>query len=133
MRGATVSVNDEQLERVLARYREQRDELEAFQRGMSAISCTATAPRQTVKVTVGNQGELTDLAFPTDAYKRMAPAELAGAILTATREARGKALDAAAELLAPLLPAGLNARDIVEGKADLASYVPGEPPAHDFG
>lgn len=118
---------DEQLEQTIAKYREQRDGLVELQRSLGTISCSATAPRQVVTVSVGHQGEITSLKFPTDAYKRMVPAELSEAILTTVNEARAKALDEAAKLLAPMLPEKFNAREIVEGKADLQSMMPPEP------
>lgn len=119
--------HDEQLEQSIAKYREQREGLVDLQRDLGAISCSATAPRQVVTVSVGHQGEVTSLKFPSDAYKRMVPAELSEAILTTINEARAKALDEAAKLLAPMLPERFNAREIVEGKANLRSMMPPEP------
>lgn len=123
---------DQQIEQTLAKYREQRAGLGELQRRLGEISCSATAPRQTVSVTVGHQGEVVDLKFPTGAYKRMAPSELAAAILSTIGEARSKALDEAAELLSPMLPSGMAARDIVAGKADLQAMMPVEPRVADF-
>jgi DNA-binding protein YbaB len=119
--------HDEQLERLLATYRDQVAGLADTQARLAAISCSATAPRQTVTATVGNQGEILDLKFPTDAYKRMAPKELSNAILTTIREAREKSLAEAAAILAPMLPDGMDAHQIVSGKADLRSLMPREP------
>jgi DNA-binding protein YbaB len=123
-----VSMNhDEEMEQLLAAYREQVAGLADTQARLADISCSATAPRQTVTVTVGNQGEVLDIKFPSDAYKRMAPKELSAAILATVREAREKSLDEAAAILAPMLPDGMDARQIVAGKADLAAMVPNEP------
>jgi DNA-binding protein YbaB len=118
---------NEELDQLLEEYRKRRAEAGERQRKIQEISATAVAPRQTVKVTVGAQGEITALEFPTSAYKRMAPNELAEAILGAAREAKGKALEAYKELMTPMLPAGLNFLDLVQGKADLAAAIPAEP------
>jgi DNA-binding protein YbaB len=118
---------DQQIEQTLAKYREQRAGLGELQRRLSAISYSATSPRQVVSVTVGHQGEVTELKFPSGAYKRMAPAELAAVILSTIGEARSKALDEAASLLSPILPPGVVAKDLVAGKADLQAMMPLEP------
>lgn len=119
--------HDEEMEQLLAAYREQAAGLADTQARLAGISCSATAPRQTVTATVGGQGEVLDLKFPSDAYKRMAPRELSAAILATIREAREKSLDEAAAILAPMLPDGLDARQIVAGKADLTAMMPEEP------
>ncbi|MEC3975214.1 YbaB/EbfC family nucleoid-associated protein [Amycolatopsis sp. H20-H5] len=118
---------EEQLEQSIAQYREQQAGLVEFQRALGNISCSATAPRQVVTVSVGCQGEVTSLRFPTDAYKRMVPAELSEVILATINEARAQAMDEYAELLSPLLPEGINAKDIVTGKADLGAMLPADP------
>src|SRR5258707_14622474 len=111
---------NEELDQLLEEYRKRRAEASERQRKIQEISATAAAPRQAVKVTVGAQGEITGLEFPTSAYKRMAPNELAEAILGAAREAKAKALDAYKELMTPIMPAGLNFLDLIQGKADFA-------------
>ncbi len=117
---------EEQLQRALAMYREQRLGLAELQRNLSSISCTASNQRRTVEVTVGHQGELTALTFHTGAYKQMAPAELSAEILAACDLARAKAQDEAARLLQPMLPPGLFAHDLLDG-TPLQSMAPPEP------
>ena len=67
-------------EQALARYRELRRDARNIQERMREISGTAVSKRQTVKVTVDVHGAITALEFPTGAYKRMTPTELAEAI-----------------------------------------------------
>lgn len=114
-------------EEALAAFQRRRDELVENQRRLKEITSTATAPRQVVSVTVGRSGELKDLRFPTNAYKNMTPAELATAILGTAEEARSAALKQSAEVLAPMLPKGVSADDLVRGTLDLSSLIPEEP------
>jgi DNA-binding protein YbaB len=119
------------LEELMAQYRERRARAGELQRQIAAVTGTATAQRQTVKVTVNVQGEITALEFPTGAYKRMAPADLAEAITSTVEAARAKALETMKTMLLPEMPAGLNFMDLMQGKADVAAAVPAEPPMLD--
>ncbi|HKT00217.1 MAG TPA: YbaB/EbfC family nucleoid-associated protein [Rugosimonospora sp.] len=111
----------------LAEYREHVARLGETQRRLSEIACTATAPRQAVSVTVGHGGVVTAISFPTGMYKRMAPVELATALMNTINEARDMALDEAGEILAPSLPPGLSARAMLTGQVDLRSMLPDTP------
>jgi DNA-binding protein YbaB len=119
--------DDEQLEQALAGYTEQLVNLREMQGRLGEISCSVTSARQVVSVTVGFQGRVSDVKFPTGAYKRMAPAELAAVVLSTINEAHVRAQVASAEVIAPTMPAGVNALDVVEGKADLQAMLPAEP------
>ena len=119
---------EQQLDEAMAHYRDQRASALDYQRRLGEVAATATSPRRVVSVTVGGQGQVTDLSFPTGAYKRMAPAELSAAILATIDEARESALDQAAELLAPMLPPGLDARQVMRGTADIGAVLPAEAP-----
>jgi DNA-binding protein YbaB len=112
------------MQQLLDEFHQQREAMLAAQRKLRSVSGTATAPKRAVKVTVGCQGEITELSFPTQAYRTMAPAELAAAVTETIATARAKAMHAMSELMAPLLPAGVSARDAAAGKVDLASFVP---------
>jgi hypothetical protein len=85
-----------------------------------------------VSVTVGRAGEVTDLKFPTNAYKNMTATELASVILKTIEDARDQALAQSAELLAPMLPAGLDAQAVVRGTADLTTVFGEEPRMRDL-
>src|SRR5579859_1130054 len=108
---------DGELEALMEEYRKRRARTAELQRQIREISATASTPRQTVKVKVGAQGDLQSIEFPTGAYKRMAPNELAEAIMAATAEAKVKAMEALRELMQPEMPAGLNFMDLIQGKA----------------
>lgn len=118
---------DQQIEDLLEQYRRQREEAAETRRRINATTSTATAPRQTVKVTVGAQGEVTAIEFPTGAYRRMAPKELADVLLATVRQARSEALDGVAGVLAGELPPGVTVADLLQGRVDPAALLPEDP------
>ncbi|GAA4545205.1 YbaB/EbfC family nucleoid-associated protein [Amycolatopsis samaneae] len=111
---------DERIGDLLADYRRQRDELAETRRKIEEISVTATAPGRAVTVTVGAQGEISELGFPTPAYRRMAPAELATVLLTTIADARRRATAEMEAVLKPHVPPEF--RDLAAG------VVPEHPP-----
>lgn len=115
------------LEEALAAYQRRREELATLQGELREVTGKATAPRQVVSVTVGQRGELTELRFPTNAYKNMTPAELSSTILKTFEEARNEALSRSAELMTPLMPSGMDVEGVLRGKVDLMSMLPKEP------
>jgi DNA-binding protein YbaB len=119
---------NEDIDQLLEEYQKRRAAAGDLQRQIREITGTATAPRQSVKVTVSVQGEVTALDFPTGAYKRMAPKELADAVLAAIGEAKAKAMDAYKDMMTPHMPGGLNFIDLIQGNADLTEAMPARPP-----
>ncbi|BCY07230.1 YbaB/EbfC family nucleoid-associated protein [Actinoplanes sp. L3-i22] len=115
------------IERLLDEYERQRSGLADMQRRMSELSATATSPRREVSVTVGQNGVLTDIQFPTGAHKRLATADLTKLVLATYAEAKEQVLNEAAELLAPMLPAGLDAHKLVRGTAGPDAFMPAQP------
>lgn len=113
----------EMLSQALDGFNRKQAEFVSQQQKMNALSASATSPRQVVAVTVGARGELTDLKFPTSAYKRLPPAELASVILKTADEARSQLMKQSAELLAPTLPSGLSAEELVSGTVSLESIL----------
>jgi DNA-binding protein YbaB len=118
---------DQQIEDLLEQYRRQREQAAETRRRINATTSTATAPRQTVKVTVGAQGEVTAIEFPTGAYRRMAPKELADVLLATIQQARSEALDGVAGVLAGELPSGVTVADLLQGRVDPTALLPEDP------
>jgi len=118
-------------EDALARYRELRKDAMKVQRQMSEISGIAVSQRQTVKITVNVHGEIIAIEFPTGAYKRMTPIELAEAITSTAQAAKEKALEDLNALMDPKLTTGLSFKELIQGKADLLTALPEEPPMTD--
>ena len=121
-----MSIYQQRAKELVAEYEERRARAGELRRKIGEITGTATASRGTVKVTVGVQGEVTALEFPTGAYKRMAPKELAETLLATINEAREKAVESVRELMTPELPAGLNFIELLQGKADRVGPAPTE-------
>ncbi|WDZ83743.1 YbaB/EbfC family nucleoid-associated protein [Micromonospora cathayae] len=115
---------DDRIEELFAEYERQRSSLTELQERMREITASVTSPRREVTVTVGQNGVLTGIAFPTGAYRRMTPVELQAAILQTYAEAKEQVMDRAADIIAPLLPEGMNAARMVRGEAGADMYLP---------
>lgn len=115
---------EQQFKEAVDNYGEVRANIEEFRSRSAEVSVTVIAPRRVVSVTVGQQGRITDLSFPTSAYKRMAPADLANAVMESVREAQEKAEGEVTELLSPLLPEGVSASAVVDGTIDVSTFLP---------
>jgi DNA-binding protein YbaB len=111
------------IEQVSEEYEKVRAHTEELRREITALTASATAPRETVKVTVGAQGDVRSIEFPAGAYKRMAPAELSAVVLATINEARDKVQRKVSELMAPEMPPGVNFLDILQGKAEMPAMV----------
>ncbi|MCS0606299.1 YbaB/EbfC family nucleoid-associated protein [Streptomyces sp. LP11] len=118
---------DQQIEDLLDQYRRQRDEAAETRRRINETTSTVTAARQTVRITVGAQGDVTAIEFPTGAYRRMAPKELADVLLTTLRQARSEALEGVAAVLADRLPSGVTVPDLLRGQVDPGAVLPEDP------
>lgn len=117
---------------------EMRSALESVQAAAERMRERVRQAKTTVEdkekllsVTVGGHGELTQITFHGDAYRRLAPAELADLIVTTVRTAREgaqrKAMAGAAELTGELPQLNAAARaagtmdELVEGLVGLVS------------
>lgn len=118
---------EDRIERFFEDYQRHRVELAEMQQKMRDLSATATPPRREVSITGGQNGVLTDVQFPSGAHKRLAPAELTAIILATYNNPKNSVWDQAAELLAPMLPEGLDAQALVRGSAGADAFLPAEP------
>lgn len=122
-----MSAAQQGVDELVAEYQRMRDGARDLQRQLASLSATATSQRQTVTVTVGPQGELTGLEFPSGAHKRLPPRELADLIVATAADARRQVLAEASRLLSASVPdamAGLDVTALLEGRADVASAMP---------
>ncbi|SFR29910.1 YbaB/EbfC DNA-binding family protein [Lentzea waywayandensis] len=117
----------DQLEQTLAEYRQKRADLQQMQEKMAEMSSTASAPRKVVTATVDTHGQITGIAFPTNAYKNMAPAELAKVVRETVRKAQTMAREQLVELMEPMMPAGMSMRGKEPGKLDIDRLFPENP------
>lgn len=117
----------DQLEQALAEYRQTRADLTAMQAKLAEMSVTATAPRNVVSVTADAHGQITGIAFPSNAYKNMAPLELANAVRDTVHKAQTMAREQMTELVEPMMPAGMSMRGKEPGKIDFDRLFPENP------
>ncbi|MFD4644475.1 YbaB/EbfC family nucleoid-associated protein [Lentzea sp. NPDC058436] len=110
---------DAKIQELMADFQRQRESLAETQRRMREISGVAVAPRQAVKVAVNSNGELTEITFPTGAYKNMAPKELADVLLAVVGEARANAMKSVMELVGGQLKGSDSIAEMLGGEADL--------------
>ena len=116
----------EHIEQLFKEYEEQRKNMTTMHERMKAVQASATSARREVTVTVGPNGAVLDVKFPTGGYRRMTPAELTSVIMQTYQEAKNDVLDQAADLLAPQLPAGLDARALMRGETTTDALMPQE-------
>ncbi|MEU1755719.1 YbaB/EbfC family nucleoid-associated protein [Micromonospora matsumotoense] len=115
---------DDRVEKLFAEYERQRSGLTALQERMRKVRGSATSPRREVTITVGQNGVLTDISFPSGAYRRMTPTELQATIMQTFAEAKEQVMEQSAEVIAPLLPEGMDAARMVRGEAGPDMYLP---------
>lgn len=122
------SAYDEQVEKLLAEYRDSLDQAADSRRRINEVAATASAPRQVVKITVGAQGQVTALDFPTNAYRNMPPKDLAKVIMATLEKARAEALSKVSEIaLGGMFGGGaISAADALQGRFDPRSVLPKE-------
>ena len=117
----------ERIEGLFQEYEKQRTSLTDMQARMSALSATSTSPRREVSITVGQNGVLTDVQFPSGAHKRLTTADLTKLIMDTYAEAKDEVMNQAADVLAPMLPEGLDAHKLVRGQAGVDAFMPKQP------
>jgi DNA-binding protein YbaB len=127
-----MNVYEQQAEELAAAYEAQRAKTTELRRKITEITGTATAPRKSIKATVGARGDVTAIEFPTEAYKRMPPKELSDVLLATISEARSKALQSVQDTMSAELPKGLNFIEMLKGTADIAVAAPTEEDIPDF-
>ncbi|MEW2545796.1 YbaB/EbfC family nucleoid-associated protein [Streptomyces sp. NPDC047002] len=118
---------DQPIEDLLAQYRAQREAAVETRRRINETTGTATAPRQTVKVTVGAQGEVTAIEFPTSAYRRLPPKELAEVLMTTIAQARADAMEKVGDLMSDQLPPGVTMGGLLKGEVDPTQLLAEDP------
>ncbi|MCP2205573.1 YbaB/EbfC DNA-binding family protein [Lentzea flava] len=124
------SPHNERVEQLKEQLQQQIVELRETQQKLREVTCTVTAPRQAVSVTVGYGGFVKEVKFPTSAYKRMAPNELSSAVFKAIADAQAQVATKSADILAPSMPAGVDVHQLFRGEADLPSVLTAELDQH---
>ena len=118
---------DHQIEEMLAQYRKQREGVGETVNRVKGITGTATAQRQTVKVTADGQGQVTAIEFPTGAYRRLPPKELADVLLTTIQQARANAMEQIDDIASEQLPPGVTFSGLIKGEVDPMQMLKVDP------
>lgn len=123
---------EREISELLAQYRKQRDEAAETRQRINAVTATVTSPRRAVKVTVSARGEVTEIDFPTSAFRRMTPKELGDLLESAIAEARAKALEEVDTMNFGRLPGGISASEMIMGRGDVTKLISAEPHTHEL-
>ncbi|MFI9380105.1 YbaB/EbfC family nucleoid-associated protein [Kutzneria sp. NPDC052558] len=118
---------DESIKELMGEFHQQLDQLNETNQRMQEITATATSPRKSVSITVGAQGRLVEFKFPNDAYKRMAPVELANVITETFTAAQQQVQAQLMELMQANVPAGFDLSALYGPDADIGKVLPREP------
>lgn len=95
---------------------------EAYGR-LQEVTASASAKDRTITATVDGQGRLTDLSFRGQRWRELAPKELCAKIVEVVADAQGQASVSTGELMAGLVPAGLDLEQLRETGPDLDAMI----------
>ncbi|OJF11961.1 hypothetical protein BG844_23300 [Couchioplanes caeruleus subsp. caeruleus] len=109
-------------------YQQRRHTLADLHQRVQAITGTATSPRREVTATVTHTGAVVDISFSGPGYRRLPPRELSDLVLQTIVAAREKAVAEAATLMAPVLPQGIDARQLLAGRLGFEDHAPSAGP-----
>jgi DNA-binding protein YbaB len=112
-----------EFERTTAELEQAVERLTTFQRQLQESTYSATDRNRRVTVEVSSTGELSDIRFISNAYRKMAPAELSQLLVDTTRQARAKALQSMLTGLTDVLPSGLPLEKIISGTTPMDEIV----------
>lgn len=119
----------DEVDQLMADYRRSREQLASVHRTLLSINESASSPDGLVTASVDSAGTLSALTITDEAYRRYRPAELADAVVRATRSAAVKAGERARQALAPVLPPDTDPGAVLAGTADLTPDEIGPPAA----
>ncbi|MEV0198165.1 YbaB/EbfC family nucleoid-associated protein [Nonomuraea sp. NPDC050691] len=88
---------------------------------------TATVSNGDVTVTAGPQGRIDEIVFHPRVYGRLSPTELARAVQEQIARAQAEVAERSHEIMAPLMPEGLDDEDLAGGAFDLGALLPDPP------
>ena len=104
-------------------YEKTRADIVTMQEGLAGASASVRAKSRQVSATVDARGRLTELRFHGQAYRTMAPPELARLVLETVNRAHEKAQREMWTSAAGFLPSGVTVDDVVGGDVNWASAI----------
>lgn len=103
--------------------RGKQEEIAAAFGRLQEATATATSGDRMLKATVDGQGRLTELAFNGKRWREMAPKELGAKIVEVVADAQRQAAATTNELMAGLVPAGLDLERLRDNGPDLEAMI----------
>ena len=110
------------IDELLQTYQEKRRQIQDMQSKLEAIEAEAEAADGMVKVKVDRQGRLTSLELDPRVQRRLGSAELAEAIMEASRDAQAQVVEQMRAAMQGLAPEGA-----AEGGVDFGKLLPERP------
>jgi DNA-binding protein YbaB len=93
-----------------------QERLKAVRQKLQDKPIKVTSKDGMLSITLDAAGEVTSIAFNTQKWRRMAPAELGSVLVEAITQARAQGRAQMAEAYRPLLPEGLDPTKIMSGQ-----------------
>jgi len=106
-----------EVERAFAELQRGRAAAAEMEKNLAERSTTVTTKRREVSVTVDSRGALTEIRFPTPAFRSMAPVELGKLIVESVGKAREQALSEIMSSFEDAFPGDQPFLDLVTGVA----------------
>jgi DNA-binding protein YbaB len=109
------------LDEAVAELRRQQQRLMAARASLQDVKSKVTSKDGMVTITLDARGEISAIAFNTQKFRRMAPAELGAALVEVIGKARTQARERVADAYQSFIPPnlGLGLEDLIAGKGDL--------------
>jgi len=103
--------------------RGKQEEIASVFGKLQESTATATSKDRMLQATVDGQGRLTELGFNGKRWREMAPKELGAKIVEVVAEAQQQAAAATNELMAGLVPAGVDLEQLRSVGPDLEAMI----------
>lgn len=110
------------IDELLQTYQEKRRQIQEMQSKLETIEAEAEAADGMVRVTVDRQGRLTSLELDPRVQRKLGSAELAEAIMEASKEAQSQVADQMRAAMQDLVPEGAAKENF-----DIAKLLPERP------
>ncbi|HXV94790.1 MAG TPA: YbaB/EbfC family nucleoid-associated protein [Pseudonocardia sp.] len=114
----------EELDRLVAEFTEQHQQLLAAQQRLSEVSATVTSPRNVLTVTVGAAGQLEEVRFNNRDYRNMGPEDLGELVKRTIEDARAALADQIHETMQPLSGGSTTLDEMLKGSFDWQQIFP---------
>lgn len=109
------------LDEAIAELRKEQERLKSVRDGLQEVKSKVTSKDGMITVTLDGRGEISAIAFNTQKFRRMAPAELGAALVEVIGRARSEAREQVLDAYRSFIPRGLGygLDDLIAGQGDL--------------